>query len=282
MNLRSGVLESRNGFALVTALIVFAVLSSLATAIMVGSRNAALTTSSELRILTARHLADAGLVRLIASVEDPNDDMLQKLRTTSHPLQWTFSGGTIELSMIPESGKIDMNASDPELLRRGLRIAVKDERRAEEITRSVLQARERKQAYTTPLAVLSARERLLPVASRIRSMFTVMTHRQGIDPSSASSEVLRSLPGITDHQIDLLRAAQRGAALPAGTQQIASYTALYEPELPIYTLLAVASMRDGTLARRQATITVNPQSRQSSVVAWEDLSAPLDILEDIP
>jgi len=277
MMFRVKVIVSRDGFALVTALIAFAVLSSAATAIMIGTRTAARTASSEVRILSARYLADAGLMRLVASAEDPTDELLQQLRSTRQPVRWAYAGGIIALSMIPESGKIDVNTGDPELLRRALRIAVQDDRRAEEIARSVFQSRERKQLYTTPLALLPPRERLLPVASRIRSMFTVMTRCKGIDPGSASDDVLRSLPGMTDRQIEVLRGVQRGVASFEGTWEHSSNAGLFEPELPIYTLLAVAYAPDGTVARRQATIAVDPHSRRSAVVVWDDLAEPLEI-----
>lgn len=277
MMFRAEVIVRRDGFALVTALIVFAVLSFTATAIMIGSRNAARAASSEVRVLSARYLADAGLMRLVASAEDPTDELLQQLRSTRQPVRWAYADGVIALSMIPESGKIDVNTGDPELLRRALRIAVQDDRRAEEIAESVFQARERKQVYTTPLALLSPRERLLPVASRIRSMFTVMTQRKGIDPGSASDDVLRSLPGMTARQIEVLRAAQRGVESFNGIWERSSYAALFEPEQPIYTLLAVAYAPDGTVARRQATIAVDPHSRRSAIVVWGDLVEPLEI-----
>jgi hypothetical protein len=274
--------EDREGFALVTVLIAFALLSSTATAITIGTRNAARTANSELQALTARHLADAGLHRLIASIEDPSDPLVQEIRSTAQPVRWMFSGGTVMLSMVPESGKIDVNAGDRDLLRNALRIAIQDGQRAEEIFREVLQARERKQAYMSPLAILSAHEQLLPVASRIASTFTVMTRRRGINPGSAPEDVLRSFPTITEPQLTILRAVQRGDASIEATRQLGSYANLFEPELPIYTLIAAARSQNGTVVRRRATITIDQMSRQAFVVAWGDLFEPLGIEGDDP
>jgi len=271
MKIRAKTVVRRDGFALVMALMAFAVLSSIATAVMVATRNAARATNSDVSVLHARHLADAGLMRLIASAEDPTDELLQQLRSSTQPVQWTYADGIIALSIFPESGKIDVNAGDPELLRCALRAAVQDSRRVEEMTQSIFLARERNRPFATLLALLSPRERLLPVASRLRSMFTVMTHSKGINPGSASAEVLRCLPGITDRRMEILRAAQRGDASLEVAPEHSSYAALFEPEQPIYTLLAVANAPDGTVAIRQATITVDPYSRRASIVVWDDL-----------
>lgn len=259
----------RDGFALVTVLLITVLVASIAIALNLTSRSALDASEAELRGRAARHLADAGLVRAIRALAHANDPLHSSLMPGAAPFHWSFQGAEITLIVAAESGKVDLNTADPAFVGRVLE-AVVDHALAARLLHSVQANRAAGALIDDPTAILEPRERLGPLADRMRSVFTVLTGTYGIDPRSAPDVVLRSLPGATEDQIEVLRRAKHSVEMTAYGVELNSLAPFIAQQRPLYRVLATAVTADGAVARREAVALLNTGGRSARIILWQD------------
>lgn len=270
-------LDSRSsewGFALVSVLLVLGVIASLLVMLQSTTRSMASGIEAEIRMRQARHLADAGLARIAAALDNPEDGMLAQLRET-RAVRWKFDGQDVDLSLISESGKIDLNASDPELIRNAAQLMMGDRARAQEIYRDVLARRAKGSRFVHPFEILHPQERLGPLANTAREMFTVLTGARGIDPLRASTAVLKAVPGIGERELKLLEDSRREASLFRNMRQLGNITSAFSAERPVYTLRAALTVPTGGTVVREAIVLMRQDDPKVVVVAWGSVIPPM-------
>lgn len=257
---------SEQGFVLVSALLVLGVIASLLVMLQSTTRSMASGIDAEIRMREARHLADAGLARITAALDDLDDDMLAELRE-AREVRWKYGETEIELSLILESGKIDLNAGDPALIGSALQQITGNNTRAPEIYREILDRRAKGLPFSHAAEILLPQERLSPLADMTREMFTVLTRMRGIDPLRASAAVLKALPGIGERDLVRLEQSRRELSLVRHMQQLSHLMPLFSTERPIYTLRAAVVMQQGGKAVREAVVLIQRNEPRVLVIA---------------
>lgn len=266
--------NAERGFVLVSVLLVLGAIASLLVMLQSTSRSIAVGIEAEIRMRQGQHLADAGLVRIMAALENPSEGMFTRLREGRESVLWEFDGTDIALSLASESGKIDLNAGDPDLIGKAAGQVTDDRARAQEIYQYVLDRRAKRIAFSNPLEILSPRERLSPLAGTVREMFTVLTRARGIDPLRASDAVLKAIPGITQRDLKLIEESRRELSLYRHMQPISHLMAAFSPERPIYTLRAAVIGPKGRRIIREAVVLLQHEESPIMVIAWGNVISP--------
>jgi general secretion pathway protein K len=258
--------SSEQGFALVSVLLVLGVIASVLVMLQSTTRSMASGIEAEIRIRQARHMADAGLARIMSAFDDPDDDMIAQLRE-AHELRWRYDETEIDLSLISESGKIDLNAGDPELIRSAVQQVTSDSTRALEIYKGILDRRAKGIPFSSPAEILLPQERLNSLADMTRELFTVLTGARGIDPFRASATVLKALPGIGERDLARLEESRREFSLVRHMQQLSHLMPVFSTERPIYTLRAAVAVPNGGKIIREAVVIIQRNEPRVLVIS---------------
>jgi hypothetical protein len=258
------------GFALLSVLLVTGLVSALVTASAMTSRADRANAALERRIVQATALADAGLNRAIASLEIPGDPFLLRLQSDRKPVRWRFSGEDILLSLVPEAGKVDLNAGDPGLVVNVLRAVLHDDVAADRLVRRLAAWRSAGRDLETVRGLLDPADRTSPRARDLETVFTVWTGLRGIDPKVSPPSVLRHLPGLQQGEAEILERARASGSYADLSPFIARFGALLGAARPIYRARAEVTFQ-GVTVRREALVTHNPSFNRVWVVFWRDV-----------
>lgn len=106
--------RTRPGFALVAVLWLLLLLSVLGGMLLRGAEGERDGAATEIALIEARLLADAGINRTILSLTNPQDPLKWRLDGTVQSLQ--LLGRSIDVSVESEAAKIDLNLAPRELL----------------------------------------------------------------------------------------------------------------------------------------------------------------------
>ncbi|MGO4571636.1 hypothetical protein [Microvirga sp. 2TAF3] len=259
------------GFVLLSVLLVIGVVSSLMIGLTMAVRADRANVAIERRLVQAGALADAGLTRAIAALEATDDQLLASLLDRSRPTRWRFAGQDIFISLIPETGKVDLNSGDPELIVNILHAVVRDTAKADRLVQRLSAMRRARQDLETARGLLDPNDRAGPLARDIEAAFTVWTSLRGVDPRFAPSVVLRHLPGLQEGEAELLERAREHRAYDELSPFIARFGHLLGANRPIYRARAEVTI-EGATARREALLTYNPTTRVVWVVFWRDVA----------
>ncbi|MEE1611420.1 hypothetical protein [Microvirga sp. CF3016] len=254
------------GFVLLSVLFVVAIVSTLLLAVTVAVRANRANAATERRLVQAGALADAGLVRAMAALEDGEEPALS---TFARSGRWNFAGHEVIVSLVPEVGKVDVNAGDPALVVNVLRAMVRDGAKADRII-ARLEAMRRTSRYVESIrGLLDPPDRTGRLARDLEAVFTVWTNVRGVDPRHAPATILRNLPGLQQGEADgLVRASAQGTHA-----ELSPFLTRFGPLLgasrPIYRARAEARV-EGVAARREALLAHNAEARAVSIVMWRD------------
>lgn len=172
--------KGEDGFALLATLSLVAILSALATAVMVIARDDVREAVLARQLAEAKIAADNGIVRTIAALgnnEDPFHAAALKPNTT---IEWSIDGVTLRVTVEHESGKIDLNRADTMLLAAGLRMFDENGARAERWLERINAFRQRGELIADFRQVLEPLEMLDGTDQRFARHFTIITGAQGI------------------------------------------------------------------------------------------------------
>ncbi len=310
------ILGNSRGVALVAVIWVTSVLAIIATSVATSSKTETTLSRNRLENAQARALADAGVQRAILTLLSQHGDRatsnneqfvsstigrelklihgLQALRRDGAEYIWPYNNGSVRISIHLESGKINLNTGNEELLGGLLRSAGLTQTNVRSITDSILDFRDpdsERRAYgreTAGYAALGlkygAKNRnfeavdellLVPGVTRslyykIRPALTVYSAVQGFNPSYAPVEAFMALPGVEQPEAKAIF-QRRQNMLEEDFRRSLPASSLYSNNVaPVMTIIANATTENGAGFSREAIIALAPGEKPPYYVfSWD-------------
>lgn len=289
------IIGRQQGIALVLVLWVITLLAVIAGNFAYSMRGEAQITQNMLSAAQARAFADAGVERAWFELMKPQTDG-QRWMGDGAPHMMIEGNVLIQVSMLDESGKIDLNLAPDALLKSLLQSAGLDEQASSAMLDKILDWRdpdslrrpngaeepEYRAAGMTympsnaPFETVGELRRVLGMTPelyrRIAPALTVYSRQPNVNASIAPPEVLLALPGATPALVAQF-VQQRSAAFAAGqlAPPFPGATAMLptSPWSQAYSVRSQATMPDGTVFVREAVVRVSPNpKRPVTVLAW--------------
>jgi general secretion pathway protein K len=229
----------QKGVALILVLWVAAIVTVIAGSFAYATRTDMNVLQNSVIRARAEAAADAAVHRAIYELYRPGTEKERWLANgVSHTLAW--QSHTVRVSLLDESGKIDINTATPELLKglfaaTGMQAeeadklvdAVQDWRDSDTLRRingaeepEYQAAGLRHKPANAPFQTVEELQLVLgmnpDLYRRIAGLITIYSRQPGVNLTIAPREVLAVLPGVTLEQVDAY-VAEREAARAAGT-----------------------------------------------------------------
>lgn len=287
---------NERGIALIAALWLTVLLTVIASGFAYSMRGEALAARNAISLAQARAAADGAVERVAFELSRPR----------GHPQAWSPNGTlhewkdgeiAIAASAVDEAARIDLNAAAEPLLRGLLQnVGGLDTDAAQRLVESILDWRDadelrrpngaelpeytaagRKHGPTNAsFASVGELQRVLGVTpalmARIADSLTVYSRRPGINPETASRDVLLALPGITAEQVDAFIAARKAAregGLPV--PPLPQAQSLGGAAVPVWRIHAEATLPDGVTFARDAVVRPAPDPKRPLIaLLWQE------------
>ncbi|MBV8156772.1 MAG: general secretion pathway protein GspK, partial [Dyella sp.] len=198
-----------------------------------------------------------------------------------------FDGAKVNVSIVSENGKVDLNAASPDVLQNLFKAAGMSDGDAQTLTRNVVDWRTFSATMPSnvpnagyaqagrdygprhgPFATVEELQMVLgmqpPLYRALASQVTLWSGRQSPDPSTAPPLALAAVPGMTPQQAQALVAARS-----AGPPQVA----LAAMQGVTHSIRAEATLADGTRAILRATVRLQgmrPGALPYVVLRWQE------------
>jgi general secretion pathway protein K len=283
--------RSERGIALILVLWVVMLLAVIAGSFSYSVRTNVTVANNLVSQARVRALADAGIQRGLYELTKPESD---GDRWLASGFSYSFNMDTVEVSVVmrDESGKIDLNTANDVLLK-GLFLsigltddqtialldAILDWRDVDELVRPFGAEHERYKAegfsYSPSNVAFESVEELRRVIGmtaeiyqKVEGAITVHSKQTGFNSSVAERNVLKSLPNVTDEDIDAYL-AEREKLLADGKRPLPFPLASafdFAGSTGVYNLQSVAVGLDGVRFQREATVRIMVNNKQPFVV----------------
>jgi general secretion pathway protein K len=272
------------GLALIVVLWLLAALSLFAGAFAVTARTEATVARNALGAAHARALADGGIAygiaRLLERAERPGEAW--RVDGAAHVV--AVGGATIEVSLVQESGKFDINVVSDEVLGNLLTGAGIPPDDADTIVAAFADFRDADDAVRPGGAEAAAYRALgLPYAPKnrplenieefamvpgvtaaafkaLRPAITVHSGRARIDPATAPREALLAVPGVDAETVDALLAVRADNQFRGVRHELPALKGadayLAAADAPVFTVRAKAVTPEGAVFVREAVVWV--------------------------
>jgi general secretion pathway protein K len=298
MSMRSSGSAGRlreNGIALIIVLWILTLLTLIASSFIHAMRtefNIVGNSVSRAKLEAATH---AAIQRGILEVMKP-PQLADRWATDGTPVSWDYQGATLQVSIVDESGKIDINLVTEALLRGLLRSQGVAEEESISLADAILDWRDLDSlkrmhgaeeaeyaaaglSYKPSNAPFQSIEELRLVLGmtpalyqRLAPLITIYARQSGINSQIASRDVLRAVPGVTDEQVDEYlrqREVARAGKLPLP---------IFAPAAPfpsfgngVMSLRAAATSDDGGAFVREAVVMRLPNPKRSyTFLRWQE------------
>jgi len=286
----------QTGVAMILVLWVAMLLTVIAGSFALSTRTDMAVIQNSVERAKAEAAADAALHQAMAEMYKPASDLTRwKSDGESHDFEW--QGTVVRVSMMDESGKIDINAAVPDLLK-GLLLsggatedqavklvdAIQDWRDTDTLRRLNGAEEGEYQAaglkYKPANAPFQTIEELRMVLGmtpelyrRIAPDITIFSRQGGLNYAVAPRSALLALPGVTREQVDAyiaIRTAARAAGLPVPPFDAALKFGATQALSAVYVRAEVAP-RDGAGFVRGAVVrlTSDPK-RPYTFLSWRE------------
>ena len=221
--------EYQRGIALISVLWVTTLLAVIASSFTSSARTENQLARNLVENAKAEALADGAVHRAVLGILELEPERAWRPDGTAYRLD--YGEGAVVVRIFDEDAKVDLNVAPPELLAGVLRLLGLDDEQAEALADRIVDFRDEDDepepdgaedpeyeaagreggALDRPLVteaellgVLGMSEALY---QRLRPLVTVYSGAEGIDPSRASLDVLRAVPGMTPELAEAIRAA---------------------------------------------------------------------------
>jgi general secretion pathway protein K len=281
--------SAQRGVALLVVMWACTLLAILLGGYAALAHNEGLQSGYQFQQTRAHYAAEAGMMRAIYALQASN--IADRWIADGRVYPFAFDDAKVGVSVIAESGKVDINAASPDVLTNLFRAAGVDSAHAAAIAQAVSdwrsftmtpqQATQRAAAYAAagrdygprngPFASVEELQMVLGVSPALYQAvapdITIWSGRSSPDPNTAPLLALASLPGI-----DLQHAAAMIAARPgaAAANQVAG---LVGGNGITHSIRAEAVLADGTRAVLRATVRLQgfrPGSQSFAVLRWQE------------
>jgi general secretion pathway protein K len=237
----------------------------------------------------AHYAAEAGLMRAVYALQAPN--MADRWVADGRIYPFAFDGSKVGISVIAESGKVDINAATPDVLTNLFKAAGADPTRAANLAQAVVdwrsfavsmeQVSQRKAAYAAagrdygprngPFASLDELQMVLgmdpAMYETIAPYITIWSGRNSPDPNTAPLLDLATLPGMNMQQAQAMIASRTAAASAANPLAGLAGNGITD------SIRSEAVLADGTRAVVRATVRLQgyrPGSQSFAVLRWQE------------
>ena len=289
----------QRGVALILVLWVMALMAILLGSFALMARTENLEARHMFDGTTARYSAEAGLERAVYELRNP--DVTTRWVCDGRPYDFAFENARIHIEILDESGKIDLNTADDQLLQslfvsvgvdavaaESLSAAIQDWRDGDDIPlpngaevdaykSSGLSYGPRNAPFQTDTEVQQVMGMSYELYQRIEPAITIYSGGAQPNPAYAPIEVLRALPGMTEDLAQQLIAARQQIAPGQG----ATANLTLPDGTPImvtgggntYTIKSRATLANGASATIDTSIRmggVGVSGKPYTVLRWRD------------
>lgn len=278
--------KSQRGVALLVVLWACTLLAILVGGYAMLARTEGLQARYQFAQTQAHYAAEAGMMRAIYALQDPQAQ--QRWMPDGRIYPFDFDGAKVNVSVVSENGKVDLNAASPDVLQKLFKAAGMDDNAAQALTRNVVDWRSfsftptvgtPNAAYAQagrdygprhgPFASVEELQMVLgmdPATYRnVASQVTLWSGRPSPDPATAPPLALAAIPGMSPQQAQALAASRAGnqtqATLAGGVQGVT------------HSIRSEATLADGTRAILRATVRlqgVRPGALPYAVLRWQE------------
>jgi general secretion pathway protein K len=285
----------QQGIALVLALWLTILLTVIASGFAFSMRSEAVAARNAISLAQARVVADGAVERTMYELSRPR--MLDAWTPDGQPHRWIEDNATITATAVDETAKIDLNVANEALLK-GLftQVGGLDDGAATRIVDAVLDWRDaddlkrpngaEESDYraanlkygpaNAPFETVGEFSRVLGVtqelSARVSPSLTVFSRQAGINPQTASRDVLLALPAATVDTVDVYlqtRADALAARLPVPIFPPAQ--AFGVGAVAVWRIRAEATLPDGVTFVREAVLRPVADARRPLIaLAWLD------------
>ena len=290
------MMRRQGGVALVLVLWVITLLAVIAGNFAFSMRGEAQIARNLLLNAQAQTRADAGVQLAWFELMKPRTDP-QRWQANGIAHEFVLDGTLVRVSILDESGKIDLNTAPDELLKGLFKSAGLSEEASAALLNTVLDWRSpgnlkrlngaKEEEYraagknygppNAPFETVDELQRVLGMSpelySRLAPALTIYSRQPGINPMFASRQVLLAIPGINPAMVEqfLLQrqdALATGQPVPplAGASSFSSSSGF-----SAYSVRSEARMADGTAFVRQTIVRLTPDpKRPVLVLTWSE------------
>lgn len=285
---------SQRGIALVMVLWVVMLLSIIAGTYVMVARTEVLQARYLFDTTRARHYAEAGLNRAVFELRNPDTET--RWYVDGRPYEIEIDQTEVTIRIVDESGKVDINVADEEMLQSLFIAAGVEELQALELSHAIIDWRDADDdrmlhgaeiddyraadyPYDPKNAPFDTVEELqlvfgmsYEIYQRVEPAITVYTGRASVNPSVAPELVLAAMPDIDPEMLEqILRAREEGIddldamieGLPMGGGRGSS---------TVYTIAVEAKLDNGVRDNIRATVRLQggrPGERAFSILRWQ-------------
>src|SRR5579859_7347770 len=221
----SAAINRQRGVALLVVLWACTLLAILVGGYAVLARTEGLQARYQFAQTQAHYAAEAGVMRAIYALQDPQPD--QRWIPDGRIYPFPFDGAKVSVSVVSETGKVDLNAASPDVLQNLFRAAGMSDMDAQSLARNIVDWRSF--SYAPPGSVPNASyanagldygprhgpfgsvEELQMVLGMtpktyraVASQVTLWSGRPSPDPQTAPALALAAVPGMTPQQAQAL------------------------------------------------------------------------------
>jgi len=273
------------GIALVVVLWVVALLAVMSMSYSYSTRIEALTVRNATDSIQTRFLAETGVTHALWVLADA--DLASQWPADGTPHSISTDDGVIEISIVDESGFININRAAPELLDGILRVVGVDSGQRKTIADAIVDWRDPDSirsphgaedsdyaaaglSYGAKDAPFDSVEELQLVAGMTAEIFrsldpyvTVYGGQSGVNTAVAPREILLALPDSEPERVESLL-AERGEATQAAMSTMRRASGIYR-------ISARAELHSGAQQTLRAIVLVVPGSEpQFTVLSWKE------------
>ena len=245
--------KGEDGFALITVLWAVLILATIAASIMATGRTESRLSRTHLDMAELDAVADAAINIAILHLLDPTAEVRPPADGT--PVTVEFAGQRVVVTVLDESGKVDLNMADAELLRRLLVAAGVGTDAAQPLVDKILDWREpgegkrlngaKAQEYNAagilygprgaPFESIEELQLVLGITpelyARLAPSLTVYSQTPWVDPAFAPKDVLTALAGMGGEPVSTVL-AERGTGNTGGVMVGHAFTISADIEGP--------------------------------------------------
>ncbi len=294
--MRSRVAARSEGIALIAALWLTVLLTVIASGFAFSMRSGALAARNALSLAQARAAADGAVERTVFELSRPRN-LVGAWLPDGQARQWQDGEATIAAVAVDETSKIDLNTATEPFLKSLLQNiggldaeaaqrlvdAIADWKDADELRRpNGAEAAEYRAADSkympsnAPFESVGELRRVLGmtavVFARVADSLTVYSRQPGVNPATASRDVLLAIPGVTPATVDVYLTQRRDALeqkLPVPPFPPAQ--AYLAGAVPVWRIHAEATMPDGVTFVRDAVVRPSMDPRRPLIAfLWQE------------
>lgn len=265
-----------SGMALLVVLWTLLLLAVIAVSLGTQARKQGFLARNASALARAEAAAEGGIVQGVAALIDQRIERRWAADGSSH--RFMLDGIAIEVRIVDEAGKVDLNMGDPELLASLLEVVGADGEAALAIASAVAEQRSgaadgHPRGFETPAELLGIPGMTPALFERVAPFVTVLTHAHGVDPSVAPRTVLLALAGRDAGAADAMLAA-RTATEGGPSAAVAPGDQVSESQHAVYAIQSVATVGPASYAREAIVRLTHSADMPFLVHAWQRMPSP--------